>query len=180
MVAAVTNSTVGPHARATAGVCCRRGMDGCEPAAVLLDVDRRKSLHAEVIAGTRAQFPAMLATEVPYSSEIERMTQTQGAVAGICAAQCRGVGVRSAVGRSRGAAGEIAAPYMAGSRGIPGFTEGTASSGKERHELPQMRSIRIACCDGPARPSRSPRARQEHRPGRRKPSARSLRLSPLP
>jgi chromosome partitioning protein len=38
-------------------------------------VDRRKSLHAEVIASTREQFPAMLATEVPYSSDIERMTQ---------------------------------------------------------------------------------------------------------
>ena len=38
-------------------------------------VDRRKSLHAEVITSTREQFPAMLATEVPYSSEIERMTQ---------------------------------------------------------------------------------------------------------
>jgi chromosome partitioning protein len=37
-------------------------------------VDRRKSLHHEVIASTRAQFPALLATEVPYSSEIERMT----------------------------------------------------------------------------------------------------------
>jgi chromosome partitioning protein len=38
-------------------------------------VDRRKSLHGEVITSTRAQFPTMLATEVPYSSEIERMTQ---------------------------------------------------------------------------------------------------------
>jgi chromosome partitioning protein len=38
-------------------------------------VDRRKSLHHEVIASTRAEFPALLATEVPYSSEIERMTQ---------------------------------------------------------------------------------------------------------
>jgi chromosome partitioning protein len=38
-------------------------------------VDRRKSLHGEIIISTRAQFPAMLATEVPYSSEIERMTQ---------------------------------------------------------------------------------------------------------
>jgi cellulose biosynthesis protein BcsQ len=37
-------------------------------------VDRRKSLHHEVIAGTRAQFPELLATEVPYSSEIERMS----------------------------------------------------------------------------------------------------------
>lgn len=37
-------------------------------------VDRRKSLHQEVIDGTRARFPELLATEVPYSSEIERMS----------------------------------------------------------------------------------------------------------
>jgi cellulose biosynthesis protein BcsQ len=37
-------------------------------------VDRRKSLHLEVIADTRANFPGLLATEVPYWSEIERMT----------------------------------------------------------------------------------------------------------
>jgi chromosome partitioning protein len=37
-------------------------------------VDRRRSLHLEVIASTREQFPALLATEVPYSSEIERMS----------------------------------------------------------------------------------------------------------
>jgi cellulose biosynthesis protein BcsQ len=37
-------------------------------------VDRRKSLHHEIIAQTREQFPAILATEVPYSSDIERMT----------------------------------------------------------------------------------------------------------
>jgi cellulose biosynthesis protein BcsQ len=37
-------------------------------------VDRRKSLHHEIIADTREQFPRMLVTEVPYSSEIERMT----------------------------------------------------------------------------------------------------------
>lgn len=36
-------------------------------------VDRRKSLHHEVIASTRAQFPQVLRTEVPYSSEIERV-----------------------------------------------------------------------------------------------------------
>ncbi|HWG70513.1 MAG TPA: ParA family protein [Steroidobacteraceae bacterium] len=38
-------------------------------------VDRRKSLHQEVIAATRGQFPELLATEVPYWSEIERMSQ---------------------------------------------------------------------------------------------------------
>ncbi len=37
-------------------------------------VDRRKSLHHEVIASAREQFPELLATEVPYASEIERMS----------------------------------------------------------------------------------------------------------
>ena len=37
-------------------------------------VDRRRSLHQEVIASTRREFPTMLATEVPYWSEIERMS----------------------------------------------------------------------------------------------------------
>jgi len=37
-------------------------------------VDRRKSLHHEIMASAREQFPAILATEVPYSSEIERMS----------------------------------------------------------------------------------------------------------
>jgi chromosome partitioning protein len=37
-------------------------------------VDRRKSLHHDVIASTRERFPELLATEVPYSSEIERMS----------------------------------------------------------------------------------------------------------
>jgi chromosome partitioning protein len=37
-------------------------------------VDRRRSLHQELIATTRLQFPMILATEVPYWSEIERMS----------------------------------------------------------------------------------------------------------
>ena len=37
-------------------------------------VDRRRSLHNEIIASTRVEFPTMLRTEVPYWSEIERMT----------------------------------------------------------------------------------------------------------
>jgi chromosome partitioning protein len=37
-------------------------------------VDRRKSLHQQVIANTRVNFPGLLATEVPYWSEIERMS----------------------------------------------------------------------------------------------------------
>ncbi len=37
-------------------------------------VDRRRSLHRELIDSTRELYPQILATEVPYSSEIERMT----------------------------------------------------------------------------------------------------------
>jgi chromosome partitioning protein len=37
-------------------------------------VDRRRSLHRDVMASARAQFPTVLATEVPYRSEIERMS----------------------------------------------------------------------------------------------------------
>jgi chromosome partitioning protein len=37
-------------------------------------VDRRRSLHRELIAEGRAQFSALLATEIPYWSEIERMS----------------------------------------------------------------------------------------------------------
>jgi cellulose biosynthesis protein BcsQ len=37
-------------------------------------VDRRKSLHLEVMASAREQFPMLLATEIPYWSEIERMS----------------------------------------------------------------------------------------------------------
>ena len=37
-------------------------------------VDRRKSLHQEVIASTRENFPQLLSTEVPYASDIERMS----------------------------------------------------------------------------------------------------------
>jgi chromosome partitioning protein len=37
-------------------------------------VDRRKSLHHTVIESVRMQVPSMLATEIKYASEIERMT----------------------------------------------------------------------------------------------------------
>lgn len=37
-------------------------------------VDVRRSLHRELMASTRSQFPAILGTEVPYWSEIERMS----------------------------------------------------------------------------------------------------------
>jgi chromosome partitioning protein len=37
-------------------------------------VDRRKSLHHEIIESTRKEFPSLLKTEVPYASAIERMS----------------------------------------------------------------------------------------------------------
>jgi chromosome partitioning protein len=37
-------------------------------------VDRRRGLHQELIASAREQFPMLLTTEVPYRSEIERMS----------------------------------------------------------------------------------------------------------
>ncbi len=37
-------------------------------------VDRRRALHQELIASARAEFQMLLATEVPYRSEIERMS----------------------------------------------------------------------------------------------------------
>jgi chromosome partitioning protein len=37
-------------------------------------VDRRRALHQELIATARAQFPQLLDTEIPYWSEIERMS----------------------------------------------------------------------------------------------------------
>jgi cellulose biosynthesis protein BcsQ len=43
-------------------------------------VDRRRLLHTEIIASTRADFPIMLNTEVPYWSEIERMTQRRAPI----------------------------------------------------------------------------------------------------
>ncbi len=37
-------------------------------------VDRRRSLHRDLIEGARVQYPGILETEIPYWSEIERMT----------------------------------------------------------------------------------------------------------
>jgi chromosome partitioning protein len=37
-------------------------------------VDRRRALHCELVASARQAFPDVLGTEIPYSSEIERMS----------------------------------------------------------------------------------------------------------
>jgi chromosome partitioning protein len=46
-------------------------------------VDRRRSLHRELIVSTREQFPGILATEVPYWSEIERMSLRRAPIAAL-------------------------------------------------------------------------------------------------
>ncbi len=43
-------------------------------------VDRRRSLHHDVMASAREQFPTMLTAEVPYWSEIERMSQRRAPI----------------------------------------------------------------------------------------------------
>jgi chromosome partitioning protein len=37
-------------------------------------VDRRRALHRDMVAALRERFPSLLTTEIPYSSEIERLT----------------------------------------------------------------------------------------------------------
>jgi cellulose biosynthesis protein BcsQ len=70
-------------------------------------VDCRRALHRELLEETRAQFPQMLATEVPYWSEIERMSVRRAPLpafaphsepARICAALWAEVEKRSAAG----------------------------------------------------------------------------------
>jgi chromosome partitioning protein len=43
-------------------------------------VDRRKALHLETIASLRERYPAILATEVPYGSQFERLTTRRAPV----------------------------------------------------------------------------------------------------
>lgn len=43
-------------------------------------VDRRRALHRETIAALRSRFPAILATEVPYGSEFERVAARRAPV----------------------------------------------------------------------------------------------------
>lgn len=52
----------------------REGWDDVELLPFFSMVDRRRSLHVDVINATRSGFPVTLATEIPYWSEIERMS----------------------------------------------------------------------------------------------------------
>jgi len=64
-------------------------------------VDRRKSLHREMIDSAREQFPELLTTEVPYWSDIERIVAASSAAARVCPRQCRRPGLRSALAGNR-------------------------------------------------------------------------------
>lgn len=44
-------------------------------------VDRRRAMHQEILEAARAEFPELLETEVPYSSEIERMALRRAPIA---------------------------------------------------------------------------------------------------
>ena len=52
----------------------RRGWHDLVVLPFLSMVDRRKALHREVVDAVRQRFPNVLLTQVPYSSEIERMS----------------------------------------------------------------------------------------------------------
>ncbi len=52
----------------------RQGLSDLRILPFLSMVDRRRSLHGELADAARARFPALLATEIPYWSDIERMT----------------------------------------------------------------------------------------------------------
>ena len=73
-------------------------------------VDRRRSLHLELMASARAEFPAILATEVPYRSEIERMTVRRAPLAGRRRHERGGADLPAAVAadRAAGPAGQAA------------------------------------------------------------------------
>jgi chromosome partitioning protein len=43
-------------------------------------VDRRKGLHVETIASLRERYPAILATEVPYGSQFERLSMRRAPI----------------------------------------------------------------------------------------------------
>jgi chromosome partitioning protein len=75
-------------------------------------VDRRRSLHRDFIASTRRMFPGMLATEVPYRSEIERMSLERAPLAAHAPS-----GEAAQVYRALWA--EIAPHLQEGSRGLP-------------------------------------------------------------
>lgn len=70
-------------------------------------VDRRKLLHQEVVESTREQFPELLKTEVPYSSEIERMSLRRAPVCSYAPKSAAGQVYRELWTEVKGRAGDL-------------------------------------------------------------------------
>lgn len=71
-------------------------------------VDRRRSLHVQLMAQARAQFPQLLATEVPDWSEIERLSVRRAPLAA-CAPRSEAALIYAQLWREIGArAGDVA------------------------------------------------------------------------
>jgi cellulose biosynthesis protein BcsQ len=91
-------------------------------------VDRRRSLHRELIESTRAQLPSLLVTEVPYRSEIERMSleraplpaQAPRSEAGLIYAALWAE-IEPTLGGPRPAASALPEPALQGQQGITLF-----------------------------------------------------------
>jgi chromosome partitioning protein len=86
-------------------------------------VDRRRSLHRDLIGSTRAEFSDLLATEVPYWSEIERVSARRapmaviaphGAAAELYARLWAEIGARLQAGAQAAAAAAGPAPAAEG------------------------------------------------------------------
>lgn len=57
------------------------GWDGVTLLPFFSMVDRRRAMHQEILEAARKEFPELLKTEVPYSSEIERMALRRAPIA---------------------------------------------------------------------------------------------------
>jgi cellulose biosynthesis protein BcsQ len=57
------------------------GWDGVTLLPFFSMVDRRRAMHQEILDAARKEFPELLETEVPYSSEIERMSLRRAPIA---------------------------------------------------------------------------------------------------
>ena len=98
-------------------------------------VDRRKSLHHESIAAARRHYPELLVTEVPYWSEIEKMSLRRApipayapssAAALIYAALWREISGKIGAFTGRGAAAGGAQSPVGGASFVPGAPTGSA------------------------------------------------------
>ena len=57
------------------------GWDGVTLLPFFSMVDRRRAMHQEIVENARKDYPELLKTEVPYSSEIERMSLRRAPIA---------------------------------------------------------------------------------------------------